>query len=160
MNVRRHRAIRIAASAAVLIAICACGTAPPEEGDDVAPVVTPASGPVTLPDDVMPLTEGGEVAPREPDVSTVTARFGDGDFERLRNRVQTFMDSHGWTLVEGSEVDSERNAANLESMGMTEAAALARRSPSYGASYQQDGQTVAVLLDSLDGTLQMSINWF
>jgi len=160
MSVSRHRATRIAASAALLIAICACGTAPRDEGGEVAATPEAPAGPVTLPDDVMPLTEGGEVSPRDPGVSTVTARFPDGDFDALRTRVREWMPAHGWTLVEGSEVDGERNAANLESMGMTEAAELARRTPSFGASYQQDGQTVAVNLDSLDGTLQMSINWF
>jgi len=39
MGMRRHRATRITASAAVLVAICACGTAPEPDGDRAA---TPA----------------------------------------------------------------------------------------------------------------------
>jgi hypothetical protein len=42
---------------------------------------------------------------------------------------------------------------------MHEAAELARRSHSFGASYQQSGQTVAVSLDDTSGTLTMSLNW-
>ncbi len=70
------------------------------------------------------------------------------------------MPADGWTLVAGSETDSERNARNLEELGMNEAAALARQTPSYGASFQREGATVAVTLDSLSGTPQMNVSWF
>jgi hypothetical protein len=70
------------------------------------------------------------------------------------------MPAHGWTLVPGSEVDSERTAASLEEMGMHDAAELARSRPSFGASYQRGGKTAAIVIDSMDGTLQQNISWF
>jgi hypothetical protein len=164
----RSRALRLLSSALLLAAICACGRggsneeAPSAQPTAPAPAVQPSapSGPVTLPDAIMPLTEGGQVEPREPDVSTVTARFPNGQFDALRTRVREWMPANGWTLVEGSETDSERTASSLEALGMREAAELARRTPSFGASYQRAGQTVAVNIDSLDGTLSMRLNWF
>jgi hypothetical protein len=107
----------------------------------------------------MPLTEGGEVSPREPGTNTVIAAFPDGDFESLRARTREWLPAHGWTLVPGSETDSERTAANLEEMGMTAAAETARATSSYGGSYQRGGQTVVVTLMTTDGALTMHIDW-
>ncbi len=155
------RALRLAASTLVLVAILACGRGAPDEPVPVAaPIVAPPE-PLVLPDALLPLTEGGTVEPRSPGVSTVMATFPETtSFETLRARVTTWMPAQGWTLVEGSQTDAESTARNLEEMGMREAAALARNTPTYGASWQREGSTVAINLDRLDGTLRMSLNWF
>ncbi|MGE3636235.1 MAG: hypothetical protein AB7P00_40410, partial [Sandaracinaceae bacterium] len=88
------------------------------------------------------------------------ARFADGDVEAIHRRITQWMPAHGWTLVDGSEVNSDMTARTLESLGLREAAELARNVPSYGASFQQGSTTCAVSIDSLQGTLTMSINWF
>jgi hypothetical protein len=161
MLLREHRGLQIAAAFALLAAICACGGRRSSEPAVSDPTVDPAapSGPVTLPDALMPLTEGGQVQAREPGSATLMATFPNDQFDALRTRVRTWMPAHGWTLVSGSETDSARTAESLEGMGMHEAAELARRSHSFGASYQQSGQTVAVSLDDTSGTLTMSLNW-
>src|SRR5436190_14213626 len=99
------RALRIVASSSMLIAILACGRgtdAPPPVVAD--PVVQPAqpAGPPALPDDIMPLTEGGEVQARDPGTASVIAHFPNGQFDTLRARVTDWMPAHGWTLVPGS----------------------------------------------------------
>jgi hypothetical protein len=156
---------RIAASFSLLVALCACGraaTPPPEEtaGEVARGEAAPPTGPVTLPDALMPLTEGGEVQPRDPGTASVIARFPNGSFDTLRARVTEWMPANGWTMVPSSETDSARTAQSLEEMGMQAAADLARRTQSWGASYQRAGSTVAIVIDTADGTLQMNISWF
>lgn len=155
------RGLRLLASASILAAILACGRGAPDGPAPVAAPIVTAPEPLVLPDALMPLTEGGTVEPRSPDVSTVTATFPETtSFETLRERITTWMPAQGWTLVEGSQTDGETTARNLEQMGMREAAALARNTPTYGASWQREGSTVAINLDRFDGTLRMSLNWF
>ena len=168
MHTRSHarRLARLVAPWLLLLAICACGRGPRAEGSSepaVAPAVAPAvpaEAPVTLPDSLMPLAEGGTVQPRDPGVSTLSVVFPNDQFEQVRTRVREWMPAHGWTLVPGSEVDAESAARTLEELGQREAAALARQTPTFGASYQRDGHTVAVNLDGLDGALTLNLNWF
>ena len=161
------RALRLIASALCLAAICACGGSRTDEAPAADPPAAdppaadpPAAGPTVLPDVLMPLTEGGTVLERQPDADSLTTRFADSEFDALRSRVTTWMPAHGWTLVPNSEVDAERTAATLEEMGMHDAAELARSHPIFGASYQREGQTVAINLQHADDALEMSFNWF
>lgn len=162
----RSRALRLLASALVLAAICACGGSRSGEAAPAVDTPTAEATPVasqeslTLPDALMPLTEGGTVLERSPGADSLTTRFSDDEFDALRSRVTTWMPAHGWTLVPNSEVDAERTAATLEEMGMHDAAELARSHPIFGASYQRDGQTVAIGLQHLNDALEMSFNWF
>lgn len=166
---RRRRAGQILTAALLLAAICACAprettaTDPPSATAAEAPAPTAAptpAAPIVLPDSLMPLAEGGQAQPRSPETSTLSVVFPSDQFDTVRSRVQTWMPANGWTLVAGSETDSARTAASLEELGQHAAAELARATPSYGASYQQQGHTVAVNLMTVDGALTLSFNWF
>jgi hypothetical protein len=131
----------------------------------VAPVVAPAAGAAVapvLPDALAALGEGGEMVPDSPGAATRTYRFAALDFATVQARTTAFMAANGWTIVAGSETDSESVARALESIGQAEAARLARATPSYGASFHHplSSQTVAINIDSITGPLQLSINWF
>ena len=128
-------------------------TAPPAGGATVAPV---------LPDSLAPLGEGGEMVPDSAGSATRTYRFSTLDFATVQARTATFMAANGWTMVPGSETNSESVAAILESIGQAEAARLARATPSFGASYQHplSSATVAINIGSISGPLELSITWF
>jgi hypothetical protein len=115
------------------------------------------------------LLGGGDPTPRSDGVlrAAVEAVIGEGevdledqgnfivlygtaaDFGAVKERYVAHLRAEGWSMVDGSETDGSAVAKMLAEMGQHEAAALAAKKSSYGASFRRDGVVLALNADTL-----------